>query len=56
MSCRNISGSGGGEFSVPNVVTITSNTTYISSPGVDYLEVYAIGGGGGGGGASLCLS
>lgn len=52
MTCRNIDGSGAGSFALPNVVTFSANDTYTSPAGVDYLEVYAIGGGGGGGGAS----
>lgn len=51
--CRDLSGLGGSSpFVPPNTVVITSNSTYTSSPGVQYIEVYAIGGGGGGGGSN----
>jgi len=53
MSCRDISGDTPSNFRIPNVEIITTNSTYTSPPGVDYLEVYAIGGGGGGGGGSV---
>jgi len=52
MSCRQIAGFLATGFTNPKVVTLTSGTSYTSSAGVDYLEVYAIGGGGGGGGSS----
>lgn len=52
MSCRQIAGVLSTGFTNPKVVTLTSGTSYTSSAGVDYLEVYAIGGGGGGGGAT----
>lgn len=52
--CRTIDGSvdGGGSFQLPNTIIYTSNDTYVSSDGVNYIEVYAIGGGGGGGGGA----
>lgn len=52
MSCRKIEGETLSQFKLPTVTTITTSGSYTSPDGVDYLEVYAIGGGGGGGGSS----